>query len=85
MQQITSELLGLVGFVQRRRALPAWTFRCLFGSLLVACLFAWVSPAQANNVAFWFSAGRPTAQALEAVQILEDAALDGLNPDDYSA
>ncbi|MFT5643598.1 MAG: murein L,D-transpeptidase YcbB/YkuD [Janthinobacterium sp.] len=91
MQPVTSGLVQFVGLVQGRQgqSLPALPLRCLlrclFGSLLVACLCAWVSPAQANNVAFWFSAGRPTAQALEAVQILEDAALDGLNPDDYSA
>jgi murein L,D-transpeptidase YcbB/YkuD len=33
----------------------------------------------------WFSGGRPTADAIEAVRMLQMAAADGLNPADYSA
>lgn len=33
----------------------------------------------------WFAGGRPTAEAIEAVRMLEMAATDGLNPADYSA
>jgi murein L,D-transpeptidase YcbB/YkuD len=39
-----------------------------------------VDPAPA-----WFSGGRPTADAIEAVRALQMAGSDGLNPDDYAA
>jgi L,D-transpeptidase YcbB len=41
--------------------------------------------AFAGNAPQWFVDGRPTADAVEAVQILKRAGADGLNPDDYSA
>ena len=41
--------------------------------------------ALANDLPLWFVEGRPTADALEAAQILKTAAADGLNPNDYSA
>lgn len=41
--------------------------------------------AFANNLPAWIVDGRPTADAVEAVQILKMAGADGLNPDDYSA
>jgi murein L,D-transpeptidase YcbB/YkuD len=38
-----------------------------------------------NPAPVWFSGGRPTADALEAVRLLQMAGSDGLNPDDYAA
>ncbi|MEO8407384.1 MAG: L,D-transpeptidase family protein, partial [Oxalobacteraceae bacterium] len=41
--------------------------------------------AFAANTPLWFVDGRATAEASEAVQILESAGENGLNPDDYQA
>lgn len=61
-----------------------WGCQC---SLLVLLGFVLgnAGTAFANNLPAWFVDGRPTADAIEAVQILKIADADGLNPNDYSA
>ncbi|MDF1481450.1 L,D-transpeptidase family protein [Extensimonas sp. H3M7-6] len=51
-------------------------------ALLALWLWACSLPTQA---APWLTEGRPTARAHEAVEILADAASEGLKPEDYSA
>jgi len=51
-------------------------------ALLALWLWACSLPTQA---APWLTEGRPTARAHEAVEILADAASEGLEPEDYSA
>ena len=51
-------------------------------ALLVLWLWACSLPAQAGP---WLDNNRPTARAHEAVEILADAASEGLEPEDYSA
>ncbi len=54
--------------------------------LLLACfLLSHAYTANADEAPRWFRYGYPTADAKEAVQILKNAAADGLNPNDYSA
>ena len=50
--------------------------------LLVACA---AGPALADEAQIWFNAGRPTAEARQAVDILLSAAHEGLSPGDYQA
>jgi L,D-transpeptidase YcbB len=61
-----------------------WGCQCLLFVLLGFGLGN-ASTAFANNLPAWFVDGGPTADALEAVQILKMADADGLNPNDYSA
>lgn len=44
-----------------------------------------VNPALAAEAPQWFDAGRPTMQAMQAVNILKSAAEHGLDPRDYEA
>ena len=53
--------------------------------VLLGLLLGNVSTAYADDLPQWFVDGHPTADAVEAVQILKRAGVDGLNPDDYSA
>jgi L,D-transpeptidase YcbB len=46
---------------------------------------AWVWPAWAIGALLWFEAGRPTMQAREAVEVLQSATGEGLEPGDYDA
>ena len=54
--------------------------RCLLLLLAVTA-----GPAFADDALLWFEAGRPTAQAAQATAVLESAADQGLQPDDYHA
>ncbi len=66
-----------------------WLLSSLLGGLLsLVCLHAAAAPAAAVPAAegpVWFSDGRATPEAIEAVRILQMADGDGLNPDDYAA
>lgn len=53
--------------------------------LLFGFLLANTCVVFAADTLLWFVDGRPTAEANQAVQILESADEDGLNPDDYQA
>jgi murein L,D-transpeptidase YcbB/YkuD len=53
---------------------------CLLLVLAVAA-----GPAPAADASLWFEAGRPTAEARQAVEILVSAADEGLDPRDYDA
>lgn len=53
--------------------------------LFLAFLLGNAGTAFAEDVPSWFVDGRPTAEASQAVQILESAGEDGLNPGDYQA
>lgn len=55
-----------------------------FRSLLLVVAFA-AGPALADEAQLWFKAGRPTAEARQAVDSLLSAADEGLNPADYQA
>lgn len=50
--------------------------------LIVACV---AGSALADEATLWFNAGKPTAEARQAVDILLSAAHEGLSPDDYQA
>ena len=56
--------------------------RVLFVTALTLALSGRIAYAQEL---LWFSEGKPTAQAQEAVKLLEAAAEDGLNPQDYQS
>ena len=58
--------------------------------VLAVCLFTlgWSLPSGAiapDNSVAWIVQGRPSALAQSAVQILEQAGDEGLNPSDYDA
>ncbi|MFM9435321.1 L,D-transpeptidase YcbB [Janthinobacterium sp. CG_23.3] len=53
------------------------------GVVLSAFLLANAGNAHAEGGAAWFVDGRPSAEAGEALAILQSAPADGLNPDDY--
>ncbi len=55
-----------------------WALTCVFIGLFPTC-------SSAQNTLLWFSQGRPTIQALQAVDLLSKAASDGLEPQDYNA
>jgi len=61
-----------------------WLNKCLL-FVLLGFLLGNICTASANNISAWFIDGRPTDDAVEAVQILKMAGADGLNPNDYSA
>jgi len=61
-----------------------WTRQCML-MVLLGSLLSNMGTALANNLPDWFVNGRPTTDAVEAVQILKMADADGLNPNDYSA
>ena len=50
---------------------------------LILCLLA--GPVLAADEPVWFDAGRPSAQAQQAVELLADAASHGLDPRDYDS
>ena len=54
----------------------------LFGVLVV--LAAWSAAVSAQDL-LWFEGGRPRVAAWQAVDILQNAADDGLEPEDYDA
>ncbi len=54
--------------------------------LLLALLMAgYAASAPAQQALLWFSHGRPTPQAAQAIEVLGNAASDGLSPQDYDA
>lgn len=53
--------------------------------LLVLSLAGYAATASAQQAVLWFSHGRPTPQAIQAVEILGNAASEGLVPQDYDA
>ena len=73
--------------MQRGNLTTANQWRNLLVPLLLAgSMLCCVNTAKADDDApLWFRYGYPTADAKEAVQILKNAAADGLNPDDYWA
>ena len=58
--------------------------RCL-GRLLPVALLAWSAACVAAEELLWFEGGRPGAQAHQAVRLLQQAAIEGLEPRDYAA
>ena len=52
---------------------------------LLGALLACAAGCAAAQEPRWFDAGRPSAQAQQAVQLLLDAAAQGLEPRDYAA
>jgi L,D-transpeptidase YcbB len=56
-------------------------------TVCLVCFVALLLPAAARSaeVVSWFDAGRPTAQAHEAVELLSSADSHGLRPSDYDA
>ncbi len=53
--------------------------------VLLVFLLGMAGQALANEFPAWLANGRPTADAVEAVNILQNAATDGLDPSDYLA
>lgn len=51
--------------------------------LALAAVFLMLGQAAADTELLWFSDGRPTPQALEALHILASAEDEGLDPEDY--
>lgn len=64
--------------------LRTWFARCSNIGIAVL-LFGYSCNVLADDIPAWFSNGRPSAEAIQAVQILQAADLDGLNPEDYQA
>lgn len=60
------------------RQYTLWALACVIIGLFPTC-------SSAQNTLLWFSQGRPTIQALQAVDLLSKAASDGLEPQDYNA
>lgn len=60
-------------------------FRFLGASILFLVLVSRLSAVAHAQAPVWTDAGRPTRTALEAVQLLENAGADGLNPASYRA
>ena len=52
---------------------------------LLLLLAVTAGPAFGDDALLWFEAGRPTVQAAQATAVLESAADQGLQPDDYHA
>ena len=52
---------------------------------IITLLFWYSWNAFADDQLAWFENGQPTIDAIQAVQILQSAEQDGLDPDDYQA
>ena len=53
--------------------------------LLVLLWGVFAGRAAADQMPLWFDAGRPSAQAQQAAELLADAASHGLDPRDYDS
>jgi murein L,D-transpeptidase YcbB/YkuD len=86
--RIFGEWVGVLGGTLNQMLLSAlvvvaflWKHRDPFGAAIGLCLL--VGPSMAADASAWFDAGRPSAQAQQAVALLADAASHGLDPRDY--
>ena len=59
----------------------AWVLR----SVLLIGFLAHALAAHAADLPLWMIAGRPTAEAVQAVRLLQSAGEEGLDPEDYQA
>ncbi len=73
----------------RRRAEAArpdaWLKKSVLAALASVAIGLFPLTSSAQNPRQWFDQGRPTAQALQASAVLNDAGADGLEPGDYRA
>lgn len=53
--------------------------------LWLACLLSSVHARAPDEASAWFTSGRPTPDALEAIRLLRESSQDGLDPADYQA
>lgn len=69
----------------RSRRTTAAAVRNLLFAFVLAALLLMTTSARATEPLLWFEDGRPNGEARQALDILSDAASEGLNPKSYDA